>query len=97
MDQAAIGMEIAIRRATPAIVGHRDSGRKKLVVLDTFDRLDDDRDLFEAFQTMQETLLLVAIGVTHSDFMHFKDSKRCPLLHEQWESSFRWIKTRSWA
>jgi len=72
VQQAAAGLTWALRSVKTAIVGRTPSFARAFLMEESFGRMKSDRDVYRAFERMQETLLYIALGMNYADYMHYR-------------------------
>ncbi len=75
VQQAAAGLTWALNRVETAIVGRLPSFTRGIMLIDSFGELAsemDAGDAYRALERMRETLLYVALGMNHSDYMKYR-------------------------
>lgn len=70
--ESASGLVWALTYVQRALVGSEPQFCSAILVHDSFGRVKEDRDVFRAFERMQETLLYVALGMDYSEYMEYK-------------------------
>ncbi len=71
VQHAAAGLTWALRSVKTAVVGRTPGSAKAFLMEDSFGRPKSDRDVYRAFERMQETLLYMALGMNYADYMRY--------------------------
>lgn len=72
VKQAAAGLTLALIYVKRAIVGRTPSFANAFLMEDSFGKPKSDREVYRAFERMQETLLYVALGLNYADYMRYR-------------------------
>ena len=74
VENASAGLTLALDLVRNAIVGRKSYFTNAFMMSDGFDGLGKpDRDVFHAFERMQNVLLYLTLGMDYSDYMHYID------------------------
>lgn len=72
VENASAGLTMALELVKNAIVGRR-SHFKDAFVMSGVGGVEPDKDIFRAFQRMQNVLLYLTLGMDYADYIHYLD------------------------